>query len=419
MARKLKDCDLSNSTARSRLKPRSKPYWRLLSAGHHVGYRRHRGKSSSGSWVARRYLGAQGYEEQSLGAADDFLPADGVRVLDFSQAQDRARGWFLRKEGIDEGLTEVQARPLTVERCMRDYLSWYRVHRKGYSHVRSTVEAHIIPAFGSREVAKLSPRQIRVWHESLALAPARLRRRRGEAPGQRHARTPEEQRKRKATANRVLSIFKAGLNRAFAEGLVPSDSAWRRVKPFRGVEEPKIDYLSLEEAAKLFECTESEPTFHLLVRAALLTGCRYSELVKFRVEDFHGEAQAVYVRDPKNGKPRYVFLNAQGATFFEELARGRQPQELIFLRPDGNQWVRTQQTRRMRKACDAAGIRQVSFHILRHTYGSQLAMQGVDLSVIAELLGHSDTRITKRHYAHLSPSYVASVVRSSLPELSS
>lgn len=56
----------------------------------------------------------------------------------------------------------------------------------------------------------------------------------------------------------------------------------------------------------------------------------------------------------------------------------------------------------------------VSFHILRHTYASVLAMRGVPLGVIAAQLGHADTRMTERHYAHLAPNYVADTVRAAL-----
>ena len=69
----------------------------------------------------------------------------------------------------------------------------------------------------------------------------------------------------------------------------------------------------------------------------------------------------------------------------------------------------------MRTTAEVAGLRPVSFHMLRHTYGSQLAMQGVPLNVIAAQLGHADTRITERHYAHLATSYVAETVRERLP----
>jgi len=41
-------------------------------------------------------------------------------------------------------------------------------------------------------------------------------------------------------------------------------------------------------------------------------------------------------------------------------------------------------------------------------------MAGVPIAVIAEALGHSDERITRKHYAHLSPSYVRDAIRSGL-----
>lgn len=66
--------------------------------------------------------------------------------------------------------------------------------------------------------------------------------------------------------------------------------------------------------------------------------------------------------------------------------------------------------------CRAAKITPtINFHILRHTYGSALAMRGVPLQVIAAVLDHSDTRITHKHYAHLMPSYIADVIKENLP----
>ena len=71
---------------------------------------------------------------------------------------------------------------------------------------------------------------------------------------------------------------------------------------------------------------------------------------------------------------------------------------------------------------DAASARATvepaaTFHILRHTYASALAMKGVPMGVIAAQLGHADTRMTERHYAHLSPGYVADTIRAALPAL--
>ena len=59
----------------------------------------------------------------------------------------------------------------------------------------------------------------------------------------------------------------------------------------------------------------------------------------------------------------------------------------------------------------------MTFHILRHTHGSHLAMNGVPMGVIAAQLGHADTRMTEKHYAHLAPSYVAQTIRANFPVL--
>ena len=62
-------------------------------------------------------------------------------------------------------------------------------------------------------------------------------------------------------------------------------------------------------------------------------------------------------------------------------------------------------------------VEQPSFHVLRHTYASHLVMAGAPLQVVAANLGHADTRMTEKHYAHLAPSYVADVIRATMPRL--
>jgi integrase len=54
---------------------------------------------------------------------------------------------------------------------------------------------------------------------------------------------------------------------------------------------------------------------------------------------------------------------------------------------------------------------------LRHTYATHLLQAGAPLPVIAANLGHSDTRMTERHYAHLVPSHIAEVIRATMPKL--
>jgi site-specific recombinase XerD len=54
-------------------------------------------------------------------------------------------------------------------------------------------------------------------------------------------------------------------------------------------------------------------------------------------------------------------------------------------------------------ACKRASLRQIGWHVLRHSFASHLVMKGATLKAVQELLGHADIRMTMR-YAHLSPS---------------
>jgi integrase len=136
------------------------------------------------------------------------------------------------------------------------------------------------------------------------------------------------------------------------------------------------------------------------------------------VVDFNADAGVVTVRESKAGKPRHVVLTAEGQKLFATLTAGKLGSDPIFVRRDGDVWGKSHQLRPMLDACNRAKIKPaVSFHVLRHTHGSTLAMRGVPMGVIAEQLGHADTRMTEKHYAHLAPSYVADTIRAHFPTL--
>jgi integrase len=100
------------------------------------------------------------------------------------------------------------------------------------------------------------------------------------------------------------------------------------------------------------------------------------------------------------------------------LTAGSANRERIFLRADGKHWGPSHQQRPLTEASRIAAVEPAAtFHVLRHTYASSLAMKGVPMGVIAAQLGHSDTRMTEKHYAHLAPSYVADTIRAALPPL--
>ena len=418
MARTVRDANLEKPAARARLPPRGKPYWRVLESGLHLGYRRT--KTGGGSWTARRFLGEGKYAERGLGLADDLQEADGATVLTFSDAQGKAREWWKAAQRIDLGLAPVGG-PYTLAQALDAYFAdRERRGSKGLAKDRAAARARILPALGLLELAKLTTKRIRDWHTGLATTPKLVRTSRivKKAPKRRaiEAKDADSVRARRATANRTLTVLKAALNHAFHDGRVSSDETWRKVKPFREVDVPVVHFLSEDECRRIVNACDG--AFRSLVRAALLSGCRYGELTRMRSSDFNAEAGTLTVRESKSGKPRHIALTVEGQSLFAALTAGHRGRDPIFVRDDGKTWGPSHQQRPLDAASTRAKIEPAAtFHILRHTYASALAMRGVPMGVIATQLGHSDTRMTERHYAHLSPNYVAETVRAALPAL--
>jgi integrase len=418
MARTVRDTNLETRAARSRLAARGKPYWRVLESGLHLGYRRT--KVGGGSWVARRFLGEGHYAEKGLGVADDLQDADGAAVLSFKNAQAHARDWWKAREREEMGVAPEPG-PYTVADSIREYLV-AREHRgsRGVKADRHAAEARIIPELGLIEAARLTTGRLRAWHVALASANKLVR---TKSTATRRATKAldvadgEAVRARRSTANRILTILKAALNEAYREGRIASDEAWCKVKPFREVDTPVVRFLTAAECQRLANTCDSD--FRNLVRGALLTGCRYGELTRLHAGDYNREVGTVTVRVSKAGKARHVVLNHEGQKLFDALTAGRSPRERIFRREDGDPWLPSQQQRPLAEASVRARIEPpATFHILRHSYASALAQRGVPMGVIATQLGHSDTRMTEKHYAHLAPSYVADTIRAALPDFS-
>jgi integrase len=406
MDRKARDHRLETRSVRERLGRRKQPYWRLISIGCHIGY--YRGPRT-GTWVARcKSNSGTGYHQRALGEADDLREANGKTILSFAQAQDQAREWF------DKVFEARHGRPdrYTVGNALDDYLE--RFTGKSLDKTRHTIERHIRPVLGTRPVFDLTTAELTKFQSDLASRRSVYRaNKKGEA--RERPEDADSLRRRKANANRILTPLKAALNRAFNEGKVADDTAWRRVKPFKKVSAARIRYFTPAEVRGLLDA--AEPWFRAVIQAALFTGARWSEIHQMRVRDVDLQTGTIIFPETKGGRPRHVHLTDEGLRFFARACSGKSLHDVVF-RNQHNRVLRTShQIRPMRETCAKAGVEHAGFHILRHTYGSTLAMAGVPLAVIAEALGHADERITRKHYAHLCPSYVRDAVRSGLGSL--
>lgn len=237
---------LWSPTGRLKLRRRFAPYFVKIGEGLALGYR-HAGENA-GKWLFRKRVPGK-YWFESLGKADDYEDADGDIILTFYQAQERARA--VAAKGVKADRVK-SPKSYTVEMAAAEYMEGFKVDRKSVARTQLTINAHIIPTLGNKKLSDLTTKQLRDWLNKLTKG------------------------RKLATANRILNVLRAILNFAWVEGHVKSKSAWDRIKPFR-TEETHMRYLTVTEAIRLINACA--PDFRPLVRAALLTGARYGELV--------------------------------------------------------------------------------------------------------------------------------------------
>lgn len=440
MARRLKSKKLDTRTARAAIPSRREPHWVALSGGLALGYRK---AATGGTWIAKHYSASEGRRYQALGPADDKLDADGKAVLSFDQAQVKAHKWLAKpirvhRDGVDE---EADAGPLTVERAIRDYLAAIEDSGRAILQYMNRAEAHIFPKLGKVLCSDLTTKQLRQWLNALAKTGPRIRTKKGQAQRYRPVDPNDEDalRRRQSSANRVLTILKAGLTHAFDnddDNLIPSDAAWRKVKPFANVDGVRDRYLQVAEAKRLINA--SDPDFRKIIRGALLTGARYGQLATLRVSDFNQDSGMLQLSSRKGRgklKTYYATLTDEGISFFTDQCRGRSSSDLMFqntgrqkraskqfsgrkrVSVDDGAWRQSEQLRPMIEACARANVvPAIGFHGLRHTWASHSVMNGMPLIVVAKNLGHADTRMVEKHYGHLSPSFTKEAIRAGAPQ---
>ena len=146
-----------------------------------------------------------------------------------------------------------------------------------------------------------------------------------------------------------------------------------------------------------------------MVRVSAYAGLRLGELLALRWRDVDFEGQVITVgramragieSSTKSGRVRRVPLADPAAAALDRVSRRADftaPDEMVFCNAFGRTLDSSALRRRYKRAQTAAGVRPLRWHDLRHTYGSLLAANGVDLVTIQAAMGHSVLATTGRY----------------------
>ena len=219
-----------------------------------------------------------------------------------------------------------------------------------------------------------------------------------------------------SSANRYV----AALSSACA--MASREFGWIQTNPcskIRKLSEPRgrTRYLSDEERGLLIEACEKSGVKELfiIVVLALNTGARKNELRWLRWSDVDLQKGTLMFQDTKNDMIRSIPVVGRGLDILREWGKLRRlDTDLVF--PGKNPENPVLFEKSWRNALKSAGIEDFRFHDLRHSAASYLAMNGVPIRTIAEILGHKTLGMVQR-YSHLNPEHLRSEISRTMKEV--
>jgi len=263
-------------------------------------------------------------------------------------------------------LIEKQQR-LSLKQFIDEYLSWCENAKSSATYKREkSIFKNLLDFFGDCPLRSITLKKIEDYRGFLL--------KKGRKP---------------SGINLDFRHLKAAFNKALEWGYI-TNNPFSKIKPLKDRQGPPR-FISEEEMEKILTFLRSkDPEFADFVTLALETGCRLNELLRLTAQDVASDLSHIRVLG-KGNRERLVPLteNAKKIIQARLATKGR-----LFKRWTDN-WV----SHKWRYLMNELGL-DYRFHDIRHTTASWLAMKGVPIQIIQELLGHSNICVTKI-YTHV------------------
>jgi integrase len=283
----------------------------------------------------------------------------------------------------------------TFADAVAEYMRWIEHDRQRKPSTlrdyNSIIRAHLLPEFANERLEDITSEQVERWSAGLA------------AGGTMNNRT----------RLKILTVLHGVMQRAKRVWKLPHN-------PIADVEKPvqrrstEIDVFSPKEVMALVREADSEQDATIYLTAAF-TGLRRGELVALRWRDVdftrrHIRVTASYTEralsTPKSGKARSVPMApavAEALALLNQREGHATDDELVFPGLTGGFLDASALYRRYKAALKRAELRDLRFHDLRHTFGTQvIGNPQVSILQLKEWMGHADIDTTMK-YLHFAP----------------
>jgi integrase len=283
---------------------------------------------------------------------------------------------------IERKLPSLTRRRVRFSELTADMLEHSKRNNRPYTVYNNELRVkRLLPDFGERFADDIRPQEIERWLSA-------------------HTATPATNNRYHATLSLIFRL--AVQNRKIDNNPLASIKKRRE-------DNKRLRFLTIGEESKIRGYIQANWPHHWsAVELALNTGMRQGEQFNLRWQDADLERRIITLQTTKNGKPRHIPLNDAAIAALQAAHSLANQQPWVFLNRYGEQ--HTSPRTWFDKTIKELKLTGVTWHTLRHTFASRLAMAGVPLIAIKELMGHKTIEMTLR-YAHLAPEHNLAAVQ--------
>lgn len=303
------------------------------------------------------------------------------------------KGTFAEASEIERALRQPKDIPSIhvieprIKEFILPFLQWYRQESspRTVRDIQFSIDLYFVPWFGNMTVSQLNSQLIQDFRSHLLgnnLAPV--------------------------TINKHLNYFSSIIKWAVSNGMCkPLTFELPRFAKKKTIAEPK-QALTRRQINAIYAALE--PQYRLAFSLMADHGLRQEEAMKLLVEDIDEARKTIRVLG-KGNKYRYIpFLSDR---FEEEVARvmeGRFSGPLVINLRTGKSYVTIWKA--LERAVAKIGLnRKVNHHLLRHTFATLAAENGMNAHALQRILGHSSIETTNKIYTHVTRDFVGDEAR--------
>lgn len=325
-----------------------------------------------------------------------------TRLTDAKRFADKVRTEVVQGTYGDD----QKARKTTLDEWTQTYLRTSNLRRSTILQNEHYYKNYIKPVWGTTKLSAIRQTDVLQWLADLRTQP-RHSGTKPLAPG---------------TVSKIYGVFRKIYLAAVDAEVLPRSQLPRRPN-VQATKQKEVRYLTMDEVMIL--ANKIDPRYEALVWVACFCGLRPGELAALRLDDLDFQRQTLRVDeieldlaghleygDVKTARSNRTIVmpgsvsRVLQAHVDKYLPHG-QPRDLVFPGPEGGA-LRVRGNWRNRffnPAVKAAGVAPFTPHDMRHTAASLMIANGTDLLRLAEILGHTDTRMIERVYGHLYDSH--------------